>query len=187
MNDDKPGLRRHFRARRREFVASLSADRRAGLERDLAAVVAPLLNGFRVAATYAAQGPEIDPQGIGALLGPRAFPRICDGELFFHIAARPDLVPGPGAIPEPPATAPVVMPDLLLVPLIAAAADGTRLGQGGGYYDRALKALRARGPVVAIGLAWDVQIAESLPLDPWDERLDHIATPSHLVDCARHG
>jgi 5-formyltetrahydrofolate cyclo-ligase len=187
MSDDKPSLRRHFRARRRDFVASLSADRRAGLERDLAAVVAPLLGDHRVAAIYAAQGPEIDPQPLAALLGHHAFPRICDGELFFHIAARPDLVPGSGGIPEPRATAPLVTPDLLLLPLIAAAADGTRLGQGGGYYDRALKALRARGPVVAIGLAWDVQIAESLPLDPWDERIDLIATPSHLVDCARHG
>ena len=184
MNDDKPSLRRLFRARRRDFVASLSADRRAGLEHDLAAVVTPLLKGYRVAATYAAQGPEIDPRAIGALLGPHAFPRICDGQLFFHIAALPDLVAGPGTIPEPSETAPLVTPDLLLVPLVAAAPDGSRLGQGGGYYDGVLKSLRARGPVVAIGLAWDVQIAESLPLDPWDERLDHIATPSHLVDCA---
>ena len=97
---------------------------------------------------------------VEELLGPHAFPRISGKDLTFHMSPWADLVPGPLGIPQPPATAPQVTPDLLLVPLLAATLDGVRLGQGGGYYDRTLAALRAKGPVTAVGLAWEVQIAD---------------------------
>jgi 5-formyltetrahydrofolate cyclo-ligase len=54
--------------------------------------------------------------------------------------------------------------------------DGVRLGQGGGYYDRALEALRARKSVFVIGLAYSGQQAENLPHEPHDQRLDAILT-----------
>jgi 5-formyltetrahydrofolate cyclo-ligase len=87
--------------------------------------------------------------------------------------------------PEPPATAPMVHPDVLLVPLLAVTLSGVRLGQGRGYYDRALAALRRRQPVLAIGLAWECQIAPTLMAEPWDMPLDMIATPQRLVDCRK--
>ena len=63
--------------------------------------------------------------------------------------------------------------------------SGVRLGQGRGYYDRALAALRRRQPVLAIGLAWECQIAPALVAEPWDMPLDMIATPQRLVDCRK--
>nr|WP_310524512.1 5-formyltetrahydrofolate cyclo-ligase [Polymorphobacter sp.] len=181
-------MRRHVRALRAAFVGSLSPAGRDAHQNALAAIVAaraaPLLAATRHPASYAAVGPEIDPAHIERLLKSVALPRISGKHLFFHIAARADLVPGYGNIPEPAATAPLITPDLLLVPLLAATPDGTRLGQGGGFYDRTLRSLRANAPTIAIGLAWDVQITDALPLEPWDERLDYIATPTRLVDCA---
>ncbi len=114
-----------------------------------------------------------------------AYPKIVADTLKFHVAALASLRPGSGGIPEPAETSPVTTPDVLLVPLLGATLAGARLGQGAGFYDRALGALRAAGPCTAIGLCWDVQIVEALPEDSTDERLDWIATPTRLVDCGR--
>ncbi len=189
LDDPKPALRRLFRGNRKAFVAGLSLAAREALERQLADFAAPALAGARTPASYAAMGTEIDPRFVEQRLGPHAFPRIAGETLAFHTAAWRDLRPGAGgktSIPEPPADAPLVTPDLLLVPLLAVTLAGVRLGQGGGYYDRSLNALRRAGQVTAIGLAWDVQIADALPYEPHDERLDWVATPTRLVDCRKH-
>ena len=175
-------LRTHARTERRNFVASLSTADRVALERQLAANVAPLLIGGKTAAAYAATGDEISPGYIPHTL----FPRVIGKTLGFHRCPRTLLIPGILKIPEPPAHTPQAIPDILLVPLLAVTVAGVRLGQGGGYYDRSLENLRRNGHIVAIGLAWDIQITESLPVEAWDQPLDYIATPIHLVDCARH-
>lgn len=184
MTDDpKPALRQIARAARRDYVASLTTTSREAAERDLAKIIAPLLAGVRNPASYAAVGDEIDPRWIEERMGPHAFPRINGRNISFHRTSWAEMRPGPLNIPEPPPNSPEITPDLLLVPLLAATRTGIRLGQGGGYYDRALAGLRSKGPVTAIGLAWDVQIVDALPRDPWDQLLDHIATPTRLVDC----
>jgi 5-formyltetrahydrofolate cyclo-ligase len=53
---------------------------------------------------------------------------------------------------------------------------GGRLGQGGGYYDRTLAALRAGPGVLAVGLGFAVQEIDEVPRDPHDEFLDAICT-----------
>jgi 5-formyltetrahydrofolate cyclo-ligase len=184
-DDPKPALRQLYRDRRKAFVAGLDAPAREHLERDLAEVCKPLKDRYKHIASYASVGDEIDPRFVEQMLGPHAFPRIEGKNLTFHLSPWADLVPGPLGIPQPPAGAPQVTPDLLLVPLLATTLDGVRLGQGGGYYDRTLAALRTKGPVTAVGLAWEVQIADFLPLDAWDQRLDLIATPARLVDCRK--
>jgi 5-formyltetrahydrofolate cyclo-ligase len=64
-------------------------------------------------------------------------------------------------------------------------AQGGRLGYGGGYYDRTLEGLRARGPVLAIGFAFNAQQAEALPLEPTDQPLDMIVTEDRIVQFSR--
>jgi 5-formyltetrahydrofolate cyclo-ligase len=181
----KTDLRRHYRAARKAFVAALPSGMREQLERALADMAAPALTGFMMTGSYAAVGDEVDPMWIERRVGPHAFPRIAGPDILFHQPAWRDLKPGFQSIPEPPATAPIVQPDLLLVPLLAVTLAGVRLGQGRGYYDRALAALRRHQPVLAIGIAWECQIAPALPADPWDMPLDMIATPQRLVDCRK--
>lgn len=180
---EKTALRQMFRSRRAAYVASLSASAREAQEQAMAGIAAPLARLPGPLASYAAMGDEIDPKWVEDLFGTHAFPRIEGRDLRFLVADWEELVPGPLGIPQPRAEAPEVMPRLLLVPLIAATRAGVRLGQGGGYYDRTLARLRAGGPVVAIGLAWDVQLADQLPVEPHDQRLDWIVTPTQLVDC----
>lgn len=79
-------------------------------------------------------------------------------------------------VQEPDASRPVLQPAVLLVPLLAFDRSGQRLGYGAGYYDRTLDALRARGPVVAVGVAFAAQEVAAVPCGPHDERLDWIVT-----------
>ena len=78
---------------------------------------------------------------------------------------------------QPRLTAPVVEPDLILVPLIAIDGRGTRLGRGKGHYDRALARLRKSGARL-IGVGWPIQrLADTIPADEWDIPLDAFASP----------
>ena len=86
------------------------------------------------------------------------------------------LEKGAFGIPVPPATAPEVRPEVVLVPLVAFDAQGHRLGYGGGYYDRTLAALRARGRVLAVGCAHAGQEVPRIPALDTDERLDLVLT-----------
>ncbi|WP_309664344.1 5-formyltetrahydrofolate cyclo-ligase [Tabrizicola sp.] len=69
-----------------------------------------------------------------------------------------------------------VEPAVLIVPLLAFDARGFRLGYGGGFYDRTLEGLRARGPVLAVGFAFAAQEVAEVPIDATDQRLDAVVT-----------
>jgi 5-formyltetrahydrofolate cyclo-ligase len=66
--------------------------------------------------------------------------------------------------------------DAVLVPALAVAADGVRLGRGGGSYDRALARVPAGVPVVA--LLHDGEAVTHLPSDAWDRPVTAFVTPS---------
>ena len=66
--------------------------------------------------------------------------------------------------------------DVVLVPALAVAADGTRLGRGGGSYDRALARVPAEVPVAA--LLYDHEVVARLPADEWDRPVTAYVTPS---------
>ena len=86
-------------------------------------------------------------------------------------------------IREPLASKPEVFPDVLLVPLLAFDPRGYRLGYGGGFYDRTLEKLRARKPVIAVGLAYDELAVDAVPHESYDQRLDWVLTPSGPRKC----
>ena len=87
-------------------------------------------------------------------------------------------------IAEPKPDKPNWEPDILLVPLLAFDGSGWRLGYGGGFYDRTLRGLRARKPIVAVGLAYDEQHVDAVPHLDYDERLDWVLRPSGPIKCA---
>jgi 5-formyltetrahydrofolate cyclo-ligase len=70
--------------------------------------------------------------------------------------------------------------DLVVVPALAVARDGTRLGRGGGSYDRALARLGGGASVAA--LVFDDEVLDWLPSDPWDVRVGAAVTPSGWID-----
>ncbi|EAQ07044.1 5-formyltetrahydrofolate cyclo-ligase [Yoonia vestfoldensis] len=80
-----------------------------------------------------------------------------------------------------PATGDWMIPQILIVPLVAFSRTGGRLGYGGGFYDRTLQQLRARGPVMAVGFAYGAQEDSDLPLEPTDQPLDMIVTEQGII------
>lgn len=65
--------------------------------------------------------------------------------------------------------------DLVLVPALSVAADGTRLGRGGGSYDRALARVATGVPIIALLYADEVR--EELPREAWDVPVTGYVTP----------
>lgn len=141
-----------------------------------------------VVAGYWPLGDEIDPVPLMAALADAgcvlALPVVLGRDLALEFRQwRPGdaLVPGPHGTRQPGPQAPVLVPRSLLVPLLAFDARGFRLGYGGGYYDRTLAGLRAKGSVRAIGLAYAAQLVAQLPTDPWDQPMDAILTETGLM------
>ena len=79
-----------------------------------------------------------------------------------------------------PAQGSWLVPEVVIVPLVAYSREGGRLGYGGGFYDRTLEGLRARGPVTAYGYAFRAQFMLDLPQEPTDQKLDGIVTENGL-------
>ena len=69
--------------------------------------------------------------------------------------------------------------DIMLLPLVGYDREGNRIGMGAGYYDRALGTLSEK-PLL-IGCAHSVQECQAIAAEPWDVRLDAIATENGLI------
>jgi 5-formyltetrahydrofolate cyclo-ligase len=72
--------------------------------------------------------------------------------------------------------------DLVLAPALAVARDGTRLGRGGGSYDRAL-ARCAAGTMLA-AVVFDDEVLDEIPHDEWDVPVHAAVAPSGWLDLA---
>ena len=88
------------------------------------------------------------------------------------------------AIAEPLADSPQLIPDIILVPLLAFDRSGNRLGYGAGYYDETLRELRKTKNIIAIGIAFGFQEVPQIPAESFDERLDMVITERETIDCA---
>ena len=73
-------------------------------------------------------------------------------------------------------------PDILLVPLLAFDRAGHRVGYGAGYYDLTITQLRARKPIMTVGLAFAAQEVPAVPATPRDARLDLVLTEREVID-----
>ncbi|MBU2619734.1 MAG: 5-formyltetrahydrofolate cyclo-ligase [Proteobacteria bacterium] len=108
--------------------------------------------------------------------------------LLAHAITDPvrDLVPGYCSIPEPLHTLPLVDPGAIEVAVTPGSVfdlHGGRLGYGGGYYDRFLHT--AAPQALRIGLAFDLQIVATVPLESHDEQLDYLITETRTFRFGR--
>jgi 5-formyltetrahydrofolate cyclo-ligase len=104
---------------------------------------------------------------VAADRAPLIFRRWIPGEPTF---------PGRFGIPVPHEAAGEILPDVLLVPMLAFDRAGFRLGYGGGFYDRTVAWLRQMKPVVAVGIAYAAQEVAAVPRGRYDQPLDWIMT-----------
>lgn len=195
----KDEVRRVWRRRRRELPA-------AERERQMSAVADELR-------TWIAAQPR--PATVAAYLSYGAEPSLEPLLRALHDDGARVLVPVclparqlgwvtwfPGAEVERSAVAPIDEPvgprggveaaagaDVVLVPAQAVDQQGARLGQGGGYYDRFIAALRSRAepapPLLAVVYEHELTTAGTVPTAPEDQPVDGVVTSRGIAWFAR--
>ncbi len=173
LAEEKAAARRDAMARR----AVAHAEGQGQATDHLADVLAG--HAGQVVSGYMPMRTEIDPlSAMAAHRGPVCVPVIAGKGLPLKFRAwhpGAEMIDGPFGARVPEAGE-WLEPAVLIVPLLAFDALGYRLGYGGGFYDRTLERLRARGPVTAIGYAFAAQEVAAVPREPTDQRLDMIVT-----------
>ena len=105
------------------------------------------------------------------------------GQPLVFATWEPDMLMVDGAFgAKVPAEQVLMIPEIVIVPLVAFDTKGGRLGYGGGFYDRTLELLRAQAPTLAVGFAYAAQQASDLPLEPTDQPLDLVITDETIHD-----
>ncbi len=100
-----------------------------------------------------------------------AYPRITGDVITFHKVDSLDMLSEKSfGIREPTQTAPLVVPDLLVVSGLAFTKSGKRLGRGKGHFDRYL----SQYPVRTISLVFSWALFDDLPTEPHDVRIDTV-------------
>ncbi|MEU0560757.1 5-formyltetrahydrofolate cyclo-ligase [Dactylosporangium sp. NPDC006015] len=166
----KSELRSHIRSARRSSAHPFS-------DKSLIEAVTAMVRaaGARTVAAYAplpfeAGGPELLP-ALSAVAPQVLLPVLLPSRDLDWARYDGTLAGGPLGLSEP--TGPrlgvdaVRSVDLMLVPALAVGLDGTRLGQGGGSYDRVL----ARVTAPTIALLHPGELLPSVPAEPHDQRV----------------
>ncbi len=183
MNFDQKQI---LRAQMRNRARSVALDQRAVDSAQVAARVAAIIGEILPAAALGfiplpsepawLEHPAIDPLKF-------AFPRVTAGGVeFFRLSAWDALVVGPVGTKEPAPIPELAVEirdaDLILVPGLAFDRAGRRLGRGRGYYDQVLT--QAAPQCLKVGIAFDWQIVDEIPVEAHDRTVDLVVTPQEI-------
>ena len=180
----KTALRSRLLAGRRARSDEERAEAAAAVAATLSAELGELARG----ATVAAYVPDPIEPGHGVLLA--ALGRVAGRLLLPVVPAtgaelgwaefRGELAPGRFGLLEPvgPRLPPAALADAVavVVPALAVTREGTRLGRGAGYYDRALRHAAAQAILVAV--VFDDELLDEVPTEPHDLPMTAVVTPS---------
>ena len=156
----------------------------------------PLYRYAPLILAFVSLGSEIDThQLINRMLDDKksvAIPETTANSMTFRMLS-PDiplskqLRHGNFGIEEPVKSLEPVMPEALpagtviLVPGLAFSEDGSRLGKGKGYYDIFIE--RVPAETVLVGYAFQLQIAETVPCEDHDKKVDYLVTEEKITIC----
>ena len=99
---------------------------------------------------------------------------------FFYWSSQDPLQINKYGIPEPTSDK-MVVPNILLVPLVAFDKKYNRIGYGGGFYDRYIEKIEKIKKVIKIGLAFSCQKLKNIPINQYDKKLDFIVTEKEIL------
>lgn len=141
----------------------------------------PEWQAAKVVMGYAPLGDEPDIEPLLCATRATALPRWTDDgyEPAQITNLESDLCPGQFGVREPRPECPTMNwaeVDMILVPGLAFDATGNRLGRGGGYYDRLLDCARTAGPVAAVGVCFEWQRVEKVPVAAHDRLLNLVVS-----------
>lgn len=177
-------LKQALRERMRAMRDALPPEDAGRMGRIIALKVAghPRFLGARTVGLYIPKGSEADTRPIieAALAAGKCVcaPATDHKITFFGFRSLDELKPGRFGIPEPPAAgAEPIEPEVVLVPGLAFGLCMHRLGYGRGYYDAYL----AKSFAYSIGICYDFQVVEKLPVHDDDQRMDEIVTERRVI------
>ena len=110
-----------------------------------------------------------------------ALPTVVGTDLrFVRYRSNSRMVAGPFniSVPEGEPEMPIEAISLVVVPTVAFASDGSRVGRGGGYYDRAFQ---SEPRPFLLGVGYEFQCVEQIERQPWDVLLDGFVTEKRLM------
>ena len=177
IDREKSALRGEL-LRRREAAQRASSGSRRSVVRPLLCAVRNTLADKTVAAYWPIKKIDVRPvlNRLASCSAIAALP-VMMGQmqpLSFRLWSPTDtLSPLPSAFATDPAS-PEAVPDIVIVPLLGFDDAGNRIGYG--YYDRTLNSLRRGRDVEAVGVAYDEQEYEKIPVGAGDARLDMVLT-----------
>jgi 5-formyltetrahydrofolate cyclo-ligase len=182
----KATLRAALLNRRRTLPAPSLEDASAHVVAELLSLVRS--EGCRCVAGYVPVGAEPGgpglPDALAGMLGPQRrllLPVLRpDLDLDWAVYHGPySLTPGPHGLREPSGRRlgpdAIATADLVVVPAVAVDGRGTRLGRGGGSFDRALA--RVAPDTLVVALLHDGEVVEEVPDEPHDRRVGAVITP----------
>lgn len=186
MKREKKELRATYQAMLQQLSAAEVRQRSA--EICASALALPALQQKRTIAAYSSFGQEVITQPLLANLLAAGFALtlpVVDQQNrkmdFRYVDDLLTLRPGVYGILEPHdgRLCPPEEIELFFLPGLAFDRQGNRLGRGGGYYDRYLSTIQP--PAVKVGLAFQLQIAEALPVDAHDIKVDAVITEEGIM------
>lgn len=172
----------------RRCLASLAG--RAEKSRTLCQHLAahPAYRAAKTVALFDAMAAEPQVEMLWSL-APRRFlyPRVDGTELLLHEVESPEALIAASAAAryrEPALNSAAILPpdqvDLVVVPGLAFTRAGYRLGRGGGHYDRLLARLRPGAG--KLGVCFEVQLADELPVEAHDMRMSAVVTEAGVYE-----
>jgi 5-formyltetrahydrofolate cyclo-ligase len=158
-----------------------AVDAKRALRREMRAVRAGVADAAGASAAIWASLVELPAvREAAVVMAYRSMPGEPDSEPFVawcEAAGKTVVVPDARPDASPPDDIGSI--DVVVLPGLAFTGEGDRLGQGGGWYDRMIGALRPG--CVTIGVAFAVQIVDEIPSEPHDRRVDVVVSDQGIV------
>ena len=183
----KDELRVALRLRRGVRGAAEREQSDAGRLAALLELLTPAIDRLGMVAAYLSRPDEPDTLQLVAWLSAYQVPTLLpvqtpDGPSWALYAGPDHVRLGPHRIPEPTGRplgpASLGAAEVIICPGLAASRSGHRLGQGVGWYDRALE--HARPDAVTAVLVDDDEVLDSIPVEPHDHRMDLVITQTQV-------
>ena len=197
IDEEKTALRKIFKNKRAALSATDVKEKSQRINQNFIKNLLPQIyqkNSDKVFSLYLHSGNEVNTDLIAQHFLKKqikfSYPKII---AKYHpldfIQATKDTAFGPNNFyPKilEPISGEKTFPDFIILPLLAFDSDLSRLGMGGGFFDRTINYLKSEKPeIFVIGLAYDIQRADDkLPIENTDQRLDFIVTEEKIFSAS---
>lgn len=197
VTSDKSRLREIFRKKRSTLTKEEVAEKSQQINQNFIKNLLPKIyqrNSAKIFALYLASGNEVKTELIAEHFQKNqinfSYPKIFkkNQPLEFILAKKNQKFSANNFYKKilEPDSGEKILPDLIILPLLAFDPYRSRLGMGGGFFDRTIDFLKnQKSPIITIGLGYEFQrLDEALPIEITDQRLDFIVTEKMIFSAS---